>query len=265
VSEEHIFPFTPRYPVPRRVLSGIVEHTADSGRTARRLKRAPRLMHELTLELTTEERQQFLEWAAQHRKDFFSFRDPVWGADEETGEPIERYFSVEFAGPYQYTHRAHNFYEVQLALVDKVGAALYQYPDPGAGHKSEFQEESEGYIVAGAWSDAAQALAHGEPARERTNANTNATDRWRWVYAGYGFRVWARKGPDLGIFAVHLDGGTGLANVDLYAVAAEASQPVFTKLDVPLGLHTVDLRATNTKNAASSAKTIVADALESVI
>ena len=43
------------------------------------------------------------------------------------------------------------------------------------------------------------------------------------------------------------------------------SQPVLTKLDVPLGLHTVKLRATNTRNASSSANTIAADVLEVLI
>ena len=73
--------------------------------------------------------------------------------------------------------------------------------------------------------------------------------------------MWARKDTDLGIVKVLLD-DVDLGNVDLYAAAAVDSAPLLTRLDVPLGLHTVKLRATNTRNGSSSANTIAADAIE---
>ena len=59
--------------------------------------------------------------------------------------------------------------------------------------------------------------------------------------------------------------GASLGTLDLYNSADVFSQPVLAKLDVPLGLHTLKLRATNTRNASSSANAIPADALEMLI
>lgn len=262
--ENDIFPLQPNYPIARRVQPGTVEAFADSGRRFARLKRAPRLLHELELALTTEEKQQLEEWYRRFERSWFSLHDPVFGIDTaaSTGGFFERYFSVEFVAPPELELAANNLWRARLALVDRVGAPLFSYPDPDAGHKSVFLEESEGIAVSGTWTPAAQALAHGES--EASNPNPNTSNTFSWTYAGYGFRLWARRDSALGIVEVLLD-SVSLVTVDLYAVAVQAAQPVLAKLDVALGLHSVKLRATNSKNASSSAKTILADALEVMI
>lgn len=91
------------------------------------------------------------------------------------------------------------------------------------------------------------------------DAGTLITDAAEWKYVGYGFRLWAPKGPDMGIMQVFLD-GVSLGNVDLYAAAASAV--VLTDQSVVLAEHRVKLQPTNTKNAASTNFVVSADAVE---
>jgi len=93
------------------------------------------------------------------------------------------------------------------------------------------------------------------------NDGTTTTGTAEWQYFGYGFRLWAPKGPDQGILAVSLDGGAETL-VDLYNAAMVNSAAVHTDANQKLGVHRVKVRSTNTKNASSSAKYITADAIE---
>jgi hypothetical protein len=261
--ESDIFPLQPDYPVSRRLLAGVVESLADSGRRFARLKRAPRLVHELELRRrSTAEKMQLEEWYRRFERSWFSFRDPVFAADPDSGAFVERHFSVEFAGQPEYELVGNEAWDLRVALVDRVGAPLLSYPDPLAGHKSVFLEESEALAVAGTWTTVPAAAGHG--GNEKVNSNGNTSDALQWSYAGYGFRLWSRRAASLGIVEV-LHDGVSLGTIDLYAATDAASQALLTKLDVPLGLHTVKLRATNTRNAASSAYTITADAVEILI
>lgn len=263
MSEMDIFPLTPDYPISRRVLSGVLEGFADSGRRFARLKRAPRLLHELELRARpTQEKTQLEEWYRRFEKSWFSLHDPVFAVDPEAGTYIERYFSVEFAAQPEYELLANESWNLRVLLADRIGAPLFSYPDPTAGHASVFLEASEAFAVTGTWTSTTEALAHG--GNEKTNPNTNTADALQWVYAGYGFRLWGRHANDLGIVEVLLD-TVSLGTVDLYAASPVASQPLLTQLDVPLSLHTVKLKATSSKNASSSANTILADALEILI
>ena len=93
------------------------------------------------------------------------------------------------------------------------------------------------------------------------DAGTVTTDAAEWLYFGYGLRLWAPKGPDMGIVQVFLD-GVSQGNVDLYAAAATVSAVVLTLQSVVLGQHRVKLQPTNTKNAASTNFVVTADAIE---
>lgn len=261
MSETDIFPLTPSYPITRRVLGGTVDVEAGSGRRVSRLARAPRLVHELELHLSTAEKQQLEEWYRRFETSFFSLLDPVFGEDPGGGF-LERYFSVEFAAPPDFELLLNDFWRARLALVDRVGAPFFQYPDPDAGHKSVFLEETEGLAVAGTWSQGASSLAHG--GERKFNSNLNTTDAFQWVYGGYGFRLWVARASNIGILELLLD-DVSLGTVDLYNSESEVSAPRFTKLDVPLGLHRVKIKATNTKNPSSSSQGILADAIEVLI
>jgi hypothetical protein len=51
-------------------------------------------------------------------------------------------------------------------------------------------------------------------------------------------------------------------NIDLYNVSSLAAAVLNTQTNLKLGWHRVKVKATNTKNGASAANTIVFDALE---
>lgn len=255
-----IFPLEPDYAIVQPWQSGIIEQQALSGRRlARQAVFPPRKSFQLGFrQRPTSQKLRLEDWYRRFERDFFAWQHKVWVVNE-IGNYVERYFAVEFAAPPMIELVSNEAYDMQLTLVEAVGRALFAYPDPIAGHPSAFVEESDLSKTQGTWTTTADATAHA--GNEKSNVNTNTTDFALWVYAGYGFRLWARKGPALGIFEVLLD-DTSLGNVDLYSASALGAQAVFTKLDVVLGVHRVKLRATNTKNAASSANTILADALE---
>jgi len=256
-----IFPLDPDYSLPEQVIGGALRSVAQSGRVFQRLLKAPQRLFELELRRRpTADAEQVRDWYARFQHDYFVFRHLVYVSPADgPGSYLARDFPVTFAAEPEYELVAHEGWDITVRLMEAVGAALSSYPDPVAGHASHFQEETAGFIVAGTWAQESHAGAHG--GAETTNVNTNTTDRFRFVYAGYGFRLWARKAADLGIVEVLLDGAS-LGTVDLYNAAPQASGPRLTKLDVPLGLHVVELKATNTKNASSTANTIVADAVE---
>jgi hypothetical protein len=93
------------------------------------------------------------------------------------------------------------------------------------------------------------------------NVGTLTTDAGEWKYFGYGFRLWAYKGPDMGIVQVFLD-GVSQGTIDLYAAAATAAAVVLTVQNVVLGDHRIKLSPTNTKNGASANFYVSADAIE---
>lgn len=253
-----IFPLDPDYTLAQPWSEGIIRGVADSGRQLARLKRAPQRLFRLVLrQRPTREKLQVEDWYRRFERDFFTWRHAVWQVKPD-GSYLERYFAVEFVAPPQIELVGNEAYDLEVTVLEAVGRALFAYPDPVAGHPSVFLEDAALSKTQGSWSDVASASSHG--GAHKQNANTNTTDFALWVYAGYGFRLWAQRG-NFGIFEVLLDDAS-LGTVDLYSAAPLASSPVFTKLDVPLGLHRVKLRATNTKNIASTNPTILADALE---
>lgn len=259
-----IFALDPDYALAQPWASGIIEAAALSGRRlARQSVRPARRMFTLGFrQRSTSQKHELEEWFRRFERDFFNFQHKVWALSGDEKSYLERYFAVEFASPPRIELVANDAYDMEVTLVEAVGRALYAYPDPEAGHPSAFQEETDASKTQGTWTSAADATAHG--GNEKSNVNTNTTDYVLWVYAGYGFRLWSRRSPALGIFEVLLD-DVSLGTVDLYAAAGTAGQAVFTKLDVVLGVHRVKLRAKNTKNASATGQTILADAIEYLI
>jgi len=260
--ESDIFPLDPDYPVEVVTLPGTLLQEAESGRALARLVRPDRRLFRLALRArSTDDIEQLRDWYARFRAGYFVFEHKVWV--NNAGAFLTRRFPVRFAQPLQEELFAPHAYNGPVELLEQVGEQLQttDYPDPAAGHPSFFLEEDDALAKAllGSWTIAAQANAHGT--QEATNPNTNTTDAFQFLYAGYGFRLWARKDSNLGILRVLLD-EADLGTVDLYAAAPAAAASLLAKLDVPLGLHRVKILATNTKNASSSANTIVADAIE---
>lgn len=257
------FPLDADYVVPDVWTEGVIRTASDSGRVFSRLKRPPQRLWNLELRgRPTSEKDQLITFYRRLEKSFFRWAHKVYSV--QNGSYVTRYFPVEFAGPPVTELVGNEQWDMRVTLLEAVGRPLESgyYPDPIAGHPSVFQEENELTKEVGTWIVQSHADAHG--GKEKQNANTNDTDYAIFTYAGYGFRLWARKDTNLGIMEIFLD-GISLGNIDLYAAQAETSSPLHIKLDVPLGLHRVKLKATNTKNASSTGYTIIADAIEYLI
>lgn len=262
MAENDLFPLDPDYAVAETLQGGVLRQAAASGHDLQRLVRPPQRRFELEFRRrATDEAEQLRDWYARFQVDFFNWLHKTY--TNNAGTFLARRFPVVFAAEPEFELVGHEAWNIRVSLLEAVGRPLATgtYPDPAAGHPSFFLEEDGDFAVAlaGSWPIAAQANAHG--GQEASNGNTNTTDAFQFLYAGYGFRLWARKASDLGILRVLVD-ETDLGTVDLYAAAPAASAALLTKLDLPLGLHRVKLKATNTKNAAASANTIVADAIE---
>ena len=263
--ENDLFPLDPDFVLAERLDPGVLRQLAASGRDLQRLLKAPQRLFQLHFRRrSTDEVEQIRDWHARFQHDYFRFNHKTYS--NNAGAYLARHFPVIFVEEPQYELALNEAWNIEVSLLEAVGRELptANYPDPAAGHPSFFLEEDHATLakaLSGSWTIAAQANAHA--AQERTNSNLNTTDAFQFLYAGYGFRLWARKDTNLGILKVLLD-EADLGNLDLYAAAPAASAALLTKTDVPLGIHRVKLLATNTKHASSSANTIVADAIEAI-
>jgi len=263
MAETDQFPLDADYVIPDLWTEGVLRTQADSGRQFSRLKRPPQ--RTWTLEFRsrpTADKDSVLAFYRRLEKSYFRWAHKVYSV--LSGSYVIRYFPVEFAGPPQFELVATEYWDLRVSLLEAVGRPLPsdKYPDPTTGHPSVFQEEGELAKVQGTWTQENYSWHHAGGAKR--NDNNNTTDYALWAYAGYGFRLWSIKTTDWGIFEVLLD-DVSLGTVDLYAATLQNSAPVFTKLDIPLGLHRVKVKATNTKNPSSSGYYIGADALEYLI
>lgn len=257
------FPLDPDFTIPEEGTDGVARTPALSKKRGKRIVEPDARIWSLVFaERSTDEVEQIRDWYERFKHSYFIFNHKIYNAD--AGAYVPRKFPVEFGGRPRYSLDGHELTRIELQLIEAVGATMQSadYPDPAAPHPSHFFEEEEAGIaqaVAGTWTQTANANAHaGEHA---TNPNSNTTDAFQFTYGGYGFRLWAMKASNLGIFRVYLD-GVDLGTIDLYNASTLAAAVVLDKRDVPLGLHRVKIEATNTKNASSSANTIAADAIE---
>jgi hypothetical protein len=88
-----------------------------------------------------------------------------------------------------------------------------------------------------------------------SNTN-NATVNFR--FTGTQVKLYGAKDPGHGIAAISIDGGSE-TNVDYYASSRQGQQLMYTSPTLSSGSHTVKVRLTGTKNAASSGTYITVD------
>jgi len=263
--ETDVFPLTPDYEVEIEDRDGVLRMESESRARILVQRQVPQRIFTLPFRgRSTDQVEQLRDWKRRFAASFFRFDHKTWL--NNAGTYLTRSFPVEWLDDSLPERNVLNdSYDFNVRLLEGVGRALpgANYPDPTAGHASYFKEEdhADASVLGGTWTAGASGGAHG--GQRRVNANTNTTDAFQWLYSGYGFRVWAQKDVDLGIFELFLD-GVSLGNVDLYAGSGQASAAVFSRLNVNLGIHRVKIKATNTKNASSSGNSILADALEVV-
>lgn len=247
-------------------IPGIISQAGQSGRILERQVRPDQKTFSLPYRCTTDQLEQVRDFYDRFKglNQYFIWQHPVWF--NNAGTLTARKFPVHWLGPFEHELAGHEAHDVFLNLVEAIGKTMEtaDYPSFTAGVPAVFLEEShpEARAVVGTWTTETNANNHGAATNNgKTNINTNTTDYYRWIYSGYGFRLWVRKASNLGILKV-LHDGIDLGNVDLYNASSQAAAALLTKADVPLGMHTVDVKATNTINVSSSGATIIADAIE---
>lgn len=173
----------------------------------------------------------------------------------------DRYFSGNLRG-LRVSQSRYEGWDISATFYEQAGRALYAYPSNWA-RDAVFMEERDDYgndlvkLIAGWTWFPSNGERHGAGTYQ-TNVQLAAAE---WNYLGYGFRVWSIKHPSLGLFAVLLD-GVLLDWQDLYAPASQISSPVYTRQNVPLGLHRVQLICTGEKNPLATGYAVEADAIE---
>lgn len=201
----------------------------------------------------------FQQWENQYRNDYFSFSD--W--------ELGRYFTVRFDGPLTYSPAGNNNYNIRGRLIELPGRPMFAYPANWARDAVFVEERNSALedlvkLTGGGWALDTSANDHGGFAYKSAITNDSA----EWKYSGYGFRYWAQKGPALGIVEVTCtrvrDGVvvSGPTLVDLYNVGTLASAALLTQTNNALDEYRVKVKVNGTKNGASSAFTIFADAIE---
>ena len=141
-------------------------------------------------------------------------------------------------------------FEVQPQIVSHV-----QEADPDLTYSAGWAQASQGLV----WSGGG-AFNDGEPppgAKVTEKAGASVTFKFRGTsvsWSGY-------SGPDAGIALVSVDGGEP-REVDTYSRESKVQQVVFTSAALTDAPHTLTIRATGRKNAASSAARIFVDAFD---
>jgi len=90
-------------------------------------------------------------------------------------EYVPRFFPVRFAAPVRHRLAAHESHDLEVDLIEAVGALLDEvhHPDPlDLATQNSFLEETEGVVLSGTWTQATHNDAHGRA--NKTNTNTNS-------------------------------------------------------------------------------------------
>ena len=254
------------YPLDVPSIDGVLRQKAGDGSIQSRIQRPDvRLFELVRRDATTDQREQIEAFHRRLQAGFFRFDHIAWVDD--AGTLRTRSFPVVFAGPPEVGLARNQSWPISVTLIEAVGKPLPagNYPDPTLGFPSFLIEEDDpqrAVALRGTWTPAADADA--SAGNHKTNPGTSSganADAFQFIYAGYGFRIHSIKDSNLGIYELFLD-ETSLGNIDLFNATKLAAAAIFTKLDVNLGIHRLELRSTNTRNAGSTANTIIADAIE---
>lgn len=93
------------------------------------------------------------------------------------------------------------------------------------------------------------------------NYSNTTGDYYQVRFTGNKAAIYSEKGPNLGILGVSIDGGVETI-VDVYGVARADQQLLYTSPALSLTTHTLKVRITGNKNAASTGMYAVADRVD---
>lgn len=179
-------------------------------------------------------------------------------ANNGIGVQIPTDISVRFFGAGT-PPAAENLWLDDLMLVEGAVAGDRLFADPRLGYPSFYVDEEDGEIITGSWVVTNSPTAHEE--RALIHNNTVSGEQFRFHYFGRGFYLIGPRNDNLGIGKCRID-NVELGNFDQYHATPLSWDRLIGKIDIPLGQHEVIFETTNTKNGASSANTILADAIE---
>ena len=252
----------PQYGWQEERLQNLAQMVAQSGKWFGRRVGPEPIRYSLHWNLDSTNKFLLQQWARQYATGFFTLVD--WEAT--------RYFSGRFAGPVRFTLVGNNNWDADAVFEELPTLALNTYPSNWS-RDAIFLEEVNDFLedlpkfTGAAWTKhSANANAHG--GYHSYNTGTDTAQFAEWLYFGYGFRWWSMKDTNFGIAGVtctrRRDNTVVLAEqtIDCYAAAPAAAAALLTKADLPLDEYIVKVRATNTKNAASTAFIVAADAIE---
>ena len=123
---------------------------------------------------------------------------------------------------------------------------------PGAG---TYQESDPRITYVGTWTSAPGSKDSGGAIRLAPNGPASAS----FTFTGTGIRWLSRRMPSSGINNVFVD-NVLITPVDRYAATNQYAQQVFSKLDLPAGVHTIRVEHTGSKNPAASDDSVMLDA-----
>jgi hypothetical protein len=127
---------------------------------------------------------------------------------------------------------------------------------PGASFTVDLRQENYQTVsYTGTWVLQALSTASGGYVKYASASGSKA----KFSFTGRTIAWVAPKGADKGKAEVWID-GVKAATVDLYASSSQTRKMVFTKSWATSGTHTLEVRATNTKNASSSGARVDVDA-----
>jgi hypothetical protein len=246
-------PMSPDYGDPEQLPEMISRFTAtDGSETSRRTMARGRV-----IDMTWNKRLQstcdaLRQWQHQYEKGFFTYVD--WERS--------RYYTGRFAGPLQFINAGFNQWNIRGQFIELPGLPMYQYPT-NWNRDAIFLQERDDFgndlvKLTGTWGYALSIV----PLGGAEYFSSAPGDTAEWQYFGYGFSVWAPKTSDGGRADVYLDGVWTGSNIDFYAAAITNSASLFTKADVPLGLHRVKLVVLNSHSVGSTGFKVYADAIQ---
>jgi hypothetical protein len=150
---------------------------------------------------------------------------------------------------------AANTYQFRVQARDQVGN-WSEWVNGSAFTVNDYQETSSAVTYVGTWTPEALSSAYGGSLNYATASGSNA----QFSFTGSSVAWVATKNSDRGKATVWID-GIKVSTVDLYSSTEKPRTMVFTDngLD-PLQAHTLEVRVTGTKNAASSGTRVDVDA-----
>ncbi len=152
--------------------------------------------------------------------------------------------------PLSYTDQT---YQYRVRAVDRAGnISAWKVGSP---HYLSAYQETGGVTYTGSWTTATTTTAYGGALRYSAQTAATATR----TFTGSQIAFVSHRSPSNGVAEVFVD-QVKVATIDLYAATDQARRVVYAKRWNASAAHTISVRVTGTKNAASTSPRVAVDA-----